>query len=202
MKRGCRGSSPSAVRTSLIAVFRTDSLTNRWPHTSSSNAFLVSNDPGCRASAHSRAKGVGARGTGFPPRSRVAFASSRSNVSKCTRRRHRKKIIISPWSWLTQVSEAVCMPCIADLRSSIGGRYGADCLCGKCLTFQMPLAANPGNQNPRPVAVVHRAIDLSMRYKYATVSANGALTTIPCQRSSCTASIHPCLSRTTWPDSC
>ena len=43
-------------------------------------AFVVSRDPGCRTSAHSTANGVGARATGFPSRSRRAFASSSSNV--------------------------------------------------------------------------------------------------------------------------
>ena len=68
-----------------MAVFNTESLTNRWPQTSSSRACLVSSAPGCRASAHSRAKGVGARAIAFPSRSRQAFASSSSNSSKLTR---------------------------------------------------------------------------------------------------------------------
>src|SRR5512134_1023566 len=86
MNRGCRASSCKAVRSSLIAVFRTDSLTNRWPQTSSSRAFLVSNAPGRRASAHSTANGVGGRGTALPSRNKHAFASSRSKMSKRTRK--------------------------------------------------------------------------------------------------------------------
>ena len=47
MKRGSRGLSASAMRRSLMAVFSTESLTNWWPHASSS---LVSRDPSRRAS--------------------------------------------------------------------------------------------------------------------------------------------------------
>ena len=65
MKRGLRASSSSAVRSSLIAVRNTESVTYWWPQTSSSNALVVSREPGCRTSAHSTPKGVGARATGF-----------------------------------------------------------------------------------------------------------------------------------------
>ena len=85
MKRGLRASSSSAVRSSLIAVRNTESVTNWWPQTSSSNAFVVRSEPGCRTSAHSTPKGVGARATGVPSRSKRAFASSSSNRSKRTR---------------------------------------------------------------------------------------------------------------------
>ena len=85
MKRGLRASSSSAVRSSLIAVLNTESVTNWWPQTSSSKAFVVSRDPGCRARAHRTANGVGARVTAVPSRSRRAFASSSSNRSKRTR---------------------------------------------------------------------------------------------------------------------
>ena len=60
MKRGLRASSSSAVRSSLMAVLNTESVTNWWPQTSSSKAFVVSRDPGCRTSAHRTANGVGA----------------------------------------------------------------------------------------------------------------------------------------------
>ena len=56
-----------------MAVFSTESVTNWWPHTSSSNACLVSREPGRRASAQSTANGFGARVTAFPLRSRRAF---------------------------------------------------------------------------------------------------------------------------------
>ena len=85
MKRGWRASSSSTVRRSLMAVFNTESLTNWWPQTSSSNACLVSSDPGRRTSAHSTANGVGASATAFPSQINVAFASSSSNLSKRTR---------------------------------------------------------------------------------------------------------------------
>ena len=85
MKRGLRASSSSAVRSSLIAVLNTESVTNWWPQTSSSKAFVVSRDPGCRARAHRTANGVGASVTAVPSRSKRAFASSSSNRSKRTR---------------------------------------------------------------------------------------------------------------------
>ena len=85
MKRGFRASSSRAVRSSLIAVLRTESVTNWCPHTSSSNALVVRSEPGCRARAHSTAKGVGARATGAPSRSKRALASSSSNWSKRSR---------------------------------------------------------------------------------------------------------------------
>ena len=85
MKRGLRASSSSAVRSSLMAVLNTESVTNWWPQTSSSKAFVVSRDPGCRTSAHRTANGVGASATAVPSRNKRAFASSRSNRSKRTR---------------------------------------------------------------------------------------------------------------------
>ena len=56
-----------------MVVFRTDSVRNWWPHTSSSSACLVSKALGCRTSAHSSANGVGARGTTLPSRSKRAL---------------------------------------------------------------------------------------------------------------------------------
>ena len=47
-----------------MAVLNTESVTNWWPQTSSSKAFVVSRAPGCRTSAHRTANGVGASGDG------------------------------------------------------------------------------------------------------------------------------------------
>ena len=85
MNRGCLASSSSAVRSSLMAVRKTESLTNWWPHTSSSSAFVLSSEPRFRTSEHNTANGVGGRATGVPLRSRLAFASSSSNASNRTR---------------------------------------------------------------------------------------------------------------------
>ena len=67
-----------------MLVFSTDSLTNWCPQTSSSSALLVMSACGVRARAHSKAKGLGARCTGWPPSLRRASASSISNRSKRT----------------------------------------------------------------------------------------------------------------------
>ena len=55
---------------SLIVPFNTESLTKRWPQTSSSSACFVNSEPACRTSAHSKPKGVGERAIALPPRSR------------------------------------------------------------------------------------------------------------------------------------
>ena len=68
-----------------MAVLKTESVTNWWPQTSSSKAFVVSSDPGCRTSAHRTAKGVGGSATATPSRNKRAFASSSSKRSKRTR---------------------------------------------------------------------------------------------------------------------
>ena len=49
-----------------MAVLKTESVTNWWPQTSSSKAFVVCKDPGCRTSAHRTANGVGAQGDSHP----------------------------------------------------------------------------------------------------------------------------------------
>ena len=67
-----------------MLVFSTDSLTNWCPQTSSSSALLVMSVCGARARAHSRANGLGARCTGWPPSLRRASASSISNRSNRT----------------------------------------------------------------------------------------------------------------------
>ena len=66
-----------------MAVLNTESVTNWWPQTSSSKAFVVSRDPGCRTSAHRTANGVGGSATAVPSRSRRAFASSSLCEGSC-----------------------------------------------------------------------------------------------------------------------
>src|SRR5271157_3126813 len=85
MKRGLPASSSSAVRSSLIAVLSTESVTNWWPHTLSSNALVLRRHPGSRASAQSTAKGFGASAIGSPAHVSRASASSRSKRSKRSR---------------------------------------------------------------------------------------------------------------------